>query len=77
MLEKLATIQMVDVWIPMVDGRWLILPRYTQPETDTKMLLHKLQIDLACSTASAHHDQSSASPPAAFADSITPALVLW
>ena len=31
-LEKLATIQMVEVWIPMVDGRWLVLPRPTQPE---------------------------------------------
>ena len=25
-LEKLATIQMVEVWIPMEDGRWLVLP---------------------------------------------------
>src|SRR5215831_1398290 len=31
-LEELATIQMVEVWIPMVDGRWLVLPRHTQPE---------------------------------------------
>ncbi len=45
-LEKLATIQMIDVCIPTTDGRWLILPRYTQPDTDTKMLLHKLKIDL-------------------------------
>ena len=28
-LEKLATIQMVEVWIPMLDGRWLVLPRKT------------------------------------------------
>jgi hypothetical protein len=45
-LEKLATIQMIDVCIPTLDGRWLILPRYTQPDTDTKMLLHQLHIDL-------------------------------
>ena len=45
-MEKLATIQMIDVCIPTTDGRWLILPRYTQPDTDTKMLLHKLKIDL-------------------------------
>jgi hypothetical protein len=25
-LEKLATVQMIDVWIPTRDGRWLILP---------------------------------------------------
>jgi hypothetical protein len=45
-LEKLASIQMIDVWVPTTDGRWLILPRYTQPETDTKMLLTKLRLDL-------------------------------
>ena len=36
-MEKLAMIQMIDVWIPTLDGRWLILPRYTQPEKDTKI----------------------------------------
>src|SRR5271154_3540443 len=30
--EKMMTIQMVEVWIPMLDGRWLVLPRHTQPE---------------------------------------------
>jgi transposase len=45
-MEKLATIQMIDVWIPTVDGRWLILPRYTQPEKDTKILLEKLKLEL-------------------------------
>ena len=45
-MEKLAAIQMIDVWIPTVDGRWLILPRYTQPEKDTKILLQKLKLEL-------------------------------
>jgi len=45
-LEKLADIQMLDVWLPTTDGRWLILPRYTQPEPDQALLLHKLR--LAC-----------------------------
>lgn len=45
-MEKLATIQMIDVWIPTLDGRWLILPRYTQPEKDTKILLQKLKLGL-------------------------------
>ncbi len=45
-MEKLATIQMIDVWIPTLDGRWLILPRYTQPEKDTKILLQKLKLEL-------------------------------
>ena len=45
-LEKLATVQMIDVWIPTVDGRWLILPRYTQPEKDTALLLQQLKLEL-------------------------------
>jgi transposase len=45
-LEKLATIQMVEVWIPMVDGRWLVLPRHTQPEEDVQALLHHLHLTL-------------------------------
>lgn len=45
-LEKLGTVQMIDVHIPTVDGRQLILPRYTQPEEDLKLLLHHLQLEL-------------------------------
>jgi len=45
-LEKLATIQMLDVWLPTTDGRWLVMPRYTQPEPDQAILLHKLQLGL-------------------------------
>lgn len=45
-LDKLAAIQMIDTWIPTVDGRWLILPRYTQPEKDLQLLLDKLQLKL-------------------------------
>ena len=41
-MEKLAEIKMIDVWIPTTDRRWLILPRYTQPQPDTKLLLGKL-----------------------------------
>jgi len=44
--EKLATIQMVEVWIPMQDGRWLVLPRHTQPEKDVQALLNQCQITL-------------------------------
>src|SRR5579864_32112 len=44
--EKLATIQMVEVWIPMMDGRWLVLPRHTQPEKDVQALLNQCQITL-------------------------------
>src|SRR6266851_4896029 len=45
-LEKLAEIKMIDVWIPTVDQRWLILPRYTQPSLDTKLLIEKLKLQL-------------------------------
>ena len=45
-LEKLATIQMVEVWIPTVDGRWLVLPRPTQPEKDVQALLDQIQLTL-------------------------------
>jgi transposase len=44
--EKMATIQMVEVWIPMLDGRWLVLPRHTQPEPDVQALLDQIRITL-------------------------------
>jgi transposase len=45
-LEKLGTIHMIDVWIPTRDGRWLILPRYTQPAKDLQLLLEQIQLKL-------------------------------
>ena len=45
-LEKLAKIQMIDVWFPTTDGRHLVMPRYTQPEPDQAILLHKLKLAL-------------------------------
>jgi len=45
-LEKLATIQMLDVCLPTTDGRWLIIPRYTQPEPDQALMLHHLNLSL-------------------------------
>jgi hypothetical protein len=45
-LEKLATIQMLDVCLPTTDGRWLIMPRYTQPEPDQQLMLHRLGLTL-------------------------------
>jgi transposase len=45
-LDKLSTIQMVDVWIPMLDGRWLVLPRHTQPEPDVQALMEQIRITL-------------------------------
>jgi len=45
-LEKLGTIQMIDVWIPTCDGRWLILPRYTQPAKDLQVLMEQIHLSL-------------------------------
>jgi transposase len=45
-LEKLATIQMIEVWIPMLDGRWLVLPRHTEPENDVQAILDHIRITL-------------------------------
>ena len=45
-LEQLAAIQMVDVCLPTSDGRWLIMPRYTEPEAEQLMLLEKLRLQL-------------------------------
>ncbi len=44
--EKLKTMQMVDVHLPTTDGRHIVLPRYTQPETDQKILLQQLKLTL-------------------------------
>ncbi len=40
-IEKLKTIQMVDVQVPTTDGRLLVLPRHTQPEQDQLFLLQR------------------------------------
>jgi hypothetical protein len=45
-LEKLATIQMLDVWLPTTDGRWLVMPRYTQPTEEQELLLERLKLEL-------------------------------
>jgi transposase len=45
-LEQLASIQMLEVCLPTSDGRWLIMPRYTEPESEQRMLLEKLGLSL-------------------------------
>ena len=45
-MEKLATIQMIDVWIPTRDNRWLVMPRYTQPSQEVQILLDRLRMEL-------------------------------
>jgi hypothetical protein len=45
-LEKFAAIQKIDVRIPTSDGRELVLTRYTEPQTELKLLLDKLRLEL-------------------------------
>jgi hypothetical protein len=45
-LEKFTAMQMVDVHLPTTDGRYLILPRYTQPDRDQRLLLSQMKMEL-------------------------------
>ena len=45
-LEKFGSIQMIDVHLPTTDGRKVIMPRYTQPEQETQILLKQLRLSL-------------------------------
>src|SRR5215470_7555136 len=45
-LDKFATIQMLDVKFPTTDGRTLIMSRYTELNADQKLLVKQLKLDL-------------------------------
>jgi transposase len=45
-LEKLATMQMIDVELPTTDDRVVVLSRYTEPEKDLSLLLRQLKLQL-------------------------------
>lgn len=45
-IAKFKTMQMVDVHLPTTDGRELTLSRYTQPETEHRILLDQLRLSL-------------------------------
>ena len=45
-LDKLAAIQMLDVHFPTTDGRTLILSRYTELNSDQKLLVSQLKLAL-------------------------------
>lgn len=45
-LEKFSAMQMVDVHLPTTDRRLLVLPRYTQPDSDQRLLLAQLKLPL-------------------------------
>ena len=41
-LESLSGILMIDVHLPLADGRQLVMPRFTQPEQEHRLVLEKL-----------------------------------
>jgi hypothetical protein len=45
-LEKFASVSLLDVQLPTTDGRILHLTRHTQPDADTQLLLEKLKLVL-------------------------------
>ena len=62
-LETLAPMQMLDVTFPTTDGRRLVMPRYTQPTPEQKLLLHKLQLSLPDQPPPRIQVQSDVFPP--------------
>lgn len=45
-IEKLASVQMLDVRVPTLDGRELLLTRHTEPNADVALLLEHLNLAL-------------------------------
>src|SRR5246127_4290381 len=45
-LDKFATLQMLDVHFPTTDGRTLVMSRYTELNADQKLLVKQLNLDL-------------------------------
>ena len=45
-IKKFAAVQMIDLHVPTTDGRELLLTRYTEPEPELALLLHKLKLVL-------------------------------
>jgi hypothetical protein len=45
-LEKVAAVQMINMHLATTDDRELLLTRYTEPESELKLLPNKLKLDL-------------------------------
>jgi hypothetical protein len=45
-IETLAGVQMLDVEVPTTDARWLVMSRYTQPDSAVALLLARLKLQL-------------------------------
>lgn len=46
LLDKFAAVQLLDVHVPTTDGREIVLTRYTEPESDLRLLLDRLRLAL-------------------------------
>ena len=53
-LDKLSTIEMIDVELPTTNGQEIILSRYTEPEGDVTLLLKRDGIAAARPIPAAH-----------------------
>src|SRR5271165_5511891 len=45
-LQKFAAVQMIDVHLPTTDGREIVLTRYTEPEPELRLLIHRMNLAL-------------------------------
>lgn len=45
-VEKFESIQMIDVYLPMTDGKELLLRRYTEPDRNQLLLRSRLDLNL-------------------------------
>ncbi len=62
-LEKFAAMQMVDVHLPTVDARELILSRYTEPDKDQQILLQQMKLGLPAQPPPKSPQHRTANPP--------------
>src|SRR5450755_4082258 len=62
-LEKLATIQMLDVSFPTTNGRRLVMPRYTEPSPEQALLLHQNKLVLPQQPPPRITSPASSDPP--------------
>jgi hypothetical protein len=45
-IKKFAAVQMIDLHVSTTDGHELLLTRYTEPEPELALLMHKLKLAL-------------------------------
>jgi transposase len=64
-LEKFATVQMIDVHLPTTDGREIVMARHTQPEKDLQLLLDQLKLELPAQGPPKIQAPQPAPPPSA------------